>query len=147
MFGEKTDFIFIASAFSLFAVLFFGYFFLYAYGKYFGKEVNAVIIATPGSAGRKNNKAVVAVDSEAYDYCLSRGEYNSGKFQVGTTIKVRVVPIIGTIVTNTDYPELPVAIIYWCLVLALGKHFLKSSNEAIKGYSLITHTKLLRIFL
>jgi len=118
MFGEKTDFIFIASAFSLFALLFFGYFFLYAYGKYFGEEVDATIIATPGSAGRKNSRAVVAVDSEAYDYYLSGAEYSSGKFQVGTTVRVRVVPIIGTIVTNTDYPELPVAIIL--LVFGIG---------------------------
>ncbi|WP_217606673.1 hypothetical protein [Chitinophaga sp. GbtcB8] len=125
MFGEKTDFIIIASAFSLFAVLFFGYFFLYAYGKYFGKEVDAVIIATPGSAGRKNNRAVVAVDNEAYDYYLSRREYNSGKFQVGTTVKVRVVPIISTIVTNTDYPELPVAIILLVFGIGFGGTFFK----------------------
>lgn len=118
MFGEKTDFIIIASALSIFMLLFFGYFFLYAYGKYFGEEVDAVIIATPGSVGRKNNRAVVAVDNEAYDYYLSGSEYNSGKFQVGTTVKVKVVPIIGKIVTNTDYPELPVAIIL--LVFGIG---------------------------
>ena len=128
MFGEKTDFIIIASAFSLFAVLFFGYFFLYAYGKYFGKEVDAVIIATPGSAGRKNNRAVVAVDSEAYDYYLSRREYNSGKFQVGTTVKVRVVPIISKIVTNTDYPELPVGIILLVFGIGFRETFFKKQQ-------------------
>ena len=109
MFSYKAMFIAFATGISIIFFSFFIYFGTETFVRYFGSKTDALVVMPAFDCDKEGRyggpKIIVDVNHTAYELFITEADCNSGKYDRGKIIQVRIHPWKNDVVMEDSHPE------------------------------------------
>ncbi|WP_346318461.1 hypothetical protein [Chitinophaga sp. YIM B06452] len=144
MFSHKAAFIAFATGISILFLGFFIYFGTETFARYFGSKTDALVVMPAFDCDKKGRyggpKIIVDVNHTAYELYISEADCNSGRYDRGKIVQVRLHPWKNDVVMENSHPELYFGIMFLLLVFSVYFSFFKKDSAASSSGSASSST-------